>query len=46
LLLGTSGANVVKGGSERHERTNGINYFGRKPVRHPTGADAGTLNFR
>jgi len=40
-----SGANVVEGGSERHERTNGINYFCRKPVRHPTGADAGTLNF-
>ena len=45
LLLGMSGANVVEGGSERHERTNGINYFCRKPVRHPTGADAGTLNF-
>ena len=40
MLLGVSGASLVKGGSERHERTNGIIDFGC----NPTGTSVGGTN--
>src|SRR5262249_36371737 len=52
LLLGMSGASLVKGGYERHERTNGTIYFGCNPAGTSVGdtntfgrrhADAGAL---